>query len=317
VSRPTFQRTGPFWYYAPVLALGLLPWSLAAAARVPALLGGLRERLRPSAGRGLAFAAAAIVGFFSVSSSKLGGYVLPALPLIAILLARSAARAPERRAAWTLVPGLALASLAIAMVAAGLGPWHLAGRLRQGPAIEPSLDALLVRTGVVAALAGAALLVLSARPRGAAHGPAVLALFLPVLVFATTGPLAAYAEFHSARPLGAGLRAAGGDGARVAAVRCFPPGIDWYAGRIVPVVTADGGELTSTWVARNFDRLVADRAAGTWSPAEFESRLAAGEVDFVITRGREAPAAGAVAIAENRRFRLWRLAGAAARAEGR
>jgi hypothetical protein len=151
--------------------------------------------------------------------------------------------------------------------------------------VEPSIDALLWRAGFVSAGVGALLLWAAFRPDGASMAPAWLALYLPALVFAAAGPLAVYADGISSRPLAAAIRAAAGANARVVALRCFPPGIDWYAGRVVPVVTADGGELTSTWIARHHDRY-ATRAPGLLTPQEFESRRAAGTIDLVITRRR-------------------------------
>jgi 4-amino-4-deoxy-L-arabinose transferase-like glycosyltransferase len=146
LTRPTFQRTGPVWYYAPVLLLGLLPWSFVALARVPAWLRARRGGLPAASERGLDFAAVVIVAFFSLSKSKLGGYVLPVLPLLALRIARSARRAGERPATWSVAPGLALVGLGVALLAAGAGDLALAPRLRQPADLEPALDALLWRS---------------------------------------------------------------------------------------------------------------------------------------------------------------------------
>lgn len=87
---PEFQHIQPFWYYIPVLLLAFLPWSLALLTT--AWLGIFRY------GRGERFSSATLfflcwaifcVVFFSVSKSKLPGYILPAIPAIGLLLARS------------------------------------------------------------------------------------------------------------------------------------------------------------------------------------------------------------------------------------
>jgi len=80
-----FNNPQPFWFYVPVLAVGLLPWSLLSGA-------ALRRRAGAPSGtlstRSLMWIAAAVtVGFFSIPTSKLIGYVLPAVPPLAFLIA--------------------------------------------------------------------------------------------------------------------------------------------------------------------------------------------------------------------------------------
>ncbi len=92
-----FNNPQPFWFYLAVLPLLTLPWSLW----LPAVA---RRRLAPPAAalpalNGLwLWWVVAIVLFFSLPHSKLVGYVLPALPAWAALLAWAAA--PGRR--WPL-----------------------------------------------------------------------------------------------------------------------------------------------------------------------------------------------------------------------
>ncbi len=95
---PMFHHEQPFWFFAPVLLLGLLPWTF--------LLGGVvrdalraRQQARWAGSTGLFLACWGLfpVLFFSFSKSKLPGYVLPAIAPLALLLARSAARAIEER----------------------------------------------------------------------------------------------------------------------------------------------------------------------------------------------------------------------------
>src|SRR5262252_456338 len=177
LTRPTFQRTGPIWYYAPVLLLGLLPWSLVAIARAPQWIQGRSRWLVASPERGVGLAAAVLVLFFSLSKSKLGGYVLPVLPLLALLIARSAQRAAERRGTWSVVPGVLLVLLAAALLVLGLSDFALAPHLKQPPDLEPALDTLLLRAGAIASIVGLALLLLG-RARAVA-APWILALYVP------------------------------------------------------------------------------------------------------------------------------------------
>ncbi|MCD0502191.1 ArnT family glycosyltransferase [Bordetella petrii] len=80
-----FNNVQPFWFYLPVIVGLTLPWSLWGG-------GVLRKSFWASADpagvrRLMAVWAAVIIGFFSIPSSKLIGYVLPALPPVAVLLA--------------------------------------------------------------------------------------------------------------------------------------------------------------------------------------------------------------------------------------
>lgn len=83
----THERTNPWWYFGPVLLLGLFPWT-------GCLWGALRESLRGGWARRrenadawfLVTWAAFIFLFFSKSQSKLIPYILPVLPPLAVLI---------------------------------------------------------------------------------------------------------------------------------------------------------------------------------------------------------------------------------------
>ena len=87
---PEFQHIQPFWYYIPILLMAFAPWTLVLFWS--SLYGAFRylpER-RPSPTTILLFCWCTFCFvFFSISKSKLPGYVLPALPAIALLLART------------------------------------------------------------------------------------------------------------------------------------------------------------------------------------------------------------------------------------
>jgi 4-amino-4-deoxy-L-arabinose transferase-like glycosyltransferase len=89
---PEHHRPGPWWYFIVVLGLALIPW-------VVLLPGVLRRLPRARGGPGafeadrfLLLWAATILLFFSASSSKLPGYIIPALPALALLIGRDVAR---------------------------------------------------------------------------------------------------------------------------------------------------------------------------------------------------------------------------------
>ncbi len=101
---PVFQHVQPFWFFAPVIALGLLPWTL-----VLALVS--RDALRSWRARSWSRSPLWFLGcwavfpiiFFSLSKSKLPGYVLPSFPPLIVLCSRSiilSASNSRRRANW-------------------------------------------------------------------------------------------------------------------------------------------------------------------------------------------------------------------------
>ncbi len=168
--RPMEGHRGPAVYYLAALAVALFPWT--------GLLAGLRRR-RPAQRDPWLWAtfawAAGVLGFFSLSATKLPHYLLPALPALALLLAKSAdelaSRSGLRRAfAWT------TAGTGVLLLAAGA--WAL--RALDLPELAaPALPLL----ALVALLA---LLVPLVPWRGgvilAAACPAALALGLPPIL---------------------------------------------------------------------------------------------------------------------------------------
>ncbi len=92
-SSNLYHHPEPFWYYLPVTALALVPWTVViAVASVESIRVALRERQSREKDLELQFRIFAIcwliapVVFFSISQSKLPGYVLPAIPAGAVLL---------------------------------------------------------------------------------------------------------------------------------------------------------------------------------------------------------------------------------------
>jgi 4-amino-4-deoxy-L-arabinose transferase-like glycosyltransferase len=132
------EHNQPFWFFLPVLALGLLPWTPVYS------LAAWRERHT----RFLLVWAAVTVAFFSLSRDKLPGYVLPALPALAALggvgLARAAGRHP-----WALaVPAL---TLGLVPVAGAVLPEALNSGLRRAMSDARSpAPALLAVAGLAA-----------------------------------------------------------------------------------------------------------------------------------------------------------------------
>jgi 4-amino-4-deoxy-L-arabinose transferase-like glycosyltransferase len=95
-SSDLYHHRQPFWFYLPVTALALMPWAVfVMAAFVESVRVWWAERRSASAEPDLelqfrVFACCWLVvplAFFSISQSKLPGYILPAVPAGAVLLA--------------------------------------------------------------------------------------------------------------------------------------------------------------------------------------------------------------------------------------
>ena len=76
-----YSHGEPIYYYVPVLAAGMMPWTLMAP------FVSWRERMRSAPTRFCIVAAAVVVATFSLASAKLIPYILPAAAPIAVLLA--------------------------------------------------------------------------------------------------------------------------------------------------------------------------------------------------------------------------------------
>lgn len=128
------HRPGAWWYFLPILVLGMLPWIglLATALRpgdrsaAPSVNTGVDAR------RFLLTWCIVVFVFFSLSQSKLPFYILPVLPPLALLVALGLATLSGRQLAvrFALVVLLAMVMLAglpaIARLAAGKFPPELA-----------------------------------------------------------------------------------------------------------------------------------------------------------------------------------------------
>ena len=152
---PSADRQEPWWFFAVVLALGTLPWTLSVL-RVLALGWRRRADARQfDATQFLWIWALFICVFFSLSDSKLIPYILPALPALALLIGELRVDALRRDSGSAALLSLIVAAACIG--AALYAPRHLvaAGRngyflLLAGPLLK--ISALLASAALFALL---------------------------------------------------------------------------------------------------------------------------------------------------------------------
>ena len=130
---PEFQHVQPFWYYAPILLIAFLPWT--PAVLWSAFHGFSRaastRRVSPATLLLLSWSCFCIL-FFSISKSKLPGYILPAIPAIGLLLARSVAQlaeGQEKALRWLLVSFSGICAIAAPVLLALARPPHITNPL--------------------------------------------------------------------------------------------------------------------------------------------------------------------------------------------
>jgi len=120
-----FNVPQPMWYYLPVIAGGLLPWSALLLLLVRPSMGALRSRrLSPAAWRLAAWAVMPVL-FFTLSTGKQPRYIVPCLVPIGILIAREVWRRMPDRADRSLAIAGSLTGLSLAAIGAlayRLGP---------------------------------------------------------------------------------------------------------------------------------------------------------------------------------------------------
>jgi 4-amino-4-deoxy-L-arabinose transferase-like glycosyltransferase len=116
---PIERRSEPWWFFFPVLGVGILPW-LPQALRAATLPFGPRTHRPFDPVRLLWIWSVFVLAFFSSSNSKLIPYVLPAVPALALLCASPAATHGRRELA--IGAGLSLAAcMGILLYSGGIG----------------------------------------------------------------------------------------------------------------------------------------------------------------------------------------------------
>ncbi|MFM9436042.1 4-amino-4-deoxy-L-arabinose transferase-like glycosyltransferase [Janthinobacterium sp. CG_23.3] len=226
----THHREGAWYYFVPLLLVGVMPWltllphSLAAALRRAP--GAFQPKLL------LLVWAAFIVVFFSCSSSKLPGYIVPVFPALALLIALQLETASRRghMLCAALVALLGAAAL-VAVPLAIQGSQRPPAELLPLKAYEPWLLA-----AAFVLLAGGALALL--RARQARRDVTVLTLacagFLAThLILAGFEP---YGRLRAGVALLPQIRAELGPATTIYSVGTYEQALTFYLGRTVTLV---------------------------------------------------------------------------------
>ena len=250
----TFHRSEPFYFYLFIVAGTFFPWSLLLPE---AGVAAWRERwAKNRADRLCLLWSVVVVVFFSISQSKLPGYILSVTVASGILLARlfdAALANPDGRAARLV--GRATVAFAIVCLLLAVAVAVMAGtaqtRVLARPMRIPVADAeQLVRALVplAVAFAGFGVFGVVARCRRSVTLCFLcFALFLPLAANAGLGVIDVIFNAKSGRQIASRLSALPA-GTELACLECFPNGVPFYLRRTATLISRDGGELTSNYI---------------------------------------------------------------------
>jgi 4-amino-4-deoxy-L-arabinose transferase-like glycosyltransferase len=159
VFETDYSHSEAFYFYIPVLAIGLLPWSLL----VPFLTWRAAAVRNPARSFCLVAASVTVVAF-SCASAKLIPYVLPAVPPLAVLIAdglvslawpaaesRAALRVPDSRILLESGPMLALLGAGVIVAALEAAQFRTPYVMAARPALY-AIGAILVAGGAATTL---------------------------------------------------------------------------------------------------------------------------------------------------------------------
>jgi 4-amino-4-deoxy-L-arabinose transferase-like glycosyltransferase len=248
----SFHRAQPFYFYALIVAGLFLPWSLILPEA--AVAAWKNKKAMSSADRLCLTWAIVVVVFFSLSKSKLPGYILTATVACGILTARFFERAMENpgnkaariifRAA-AMLSALSFLAAIVVMVTSPLmsllaGPFGIS--VADAAALGHHFTASIILLIVLAALG------LLSRYRRDAGLCFLFFAICPLLVFTMNlGTAEVIFNAKSGRELSKTIPALP-PGTRLVFLECFPSDLPFYLERTVTVITKDGTELKSNYI---------------------------------------------------------------------
>lgn len=302
VTTDQFQRTGPLWYFLPILLAGVFPWVIAPWVR-PGSLFRLRRSV-PGAEIFLGIWLLVPLLLLSLSQSKRPQYMVPLVPAIALLAGRSLADPRSRRRAVRIAASI-LAALGVALLAARATLGDRLGRKQEIAASDIRQFALLF--GIVLLLAGIGGLWAAGRRLAG-----IVAISLPILALPLLSRSVALAVSNdrSARPLAEVLAPYVAERFAIVGLDTFVPSLPFYLGANVVLCAEDFAEMTSNSML-HFERRIVAADRGALLPADCWRRRIAEEVPlrsiFLLKAGRSSEIAaldgrGLVRLYESRRI---------------
>jgi 4-amino-4-deoxy-L-arabinose transferase-like glycosyltransferase len=263
-ATPIEHRTQPWWFFVPVLAVGVMGW-LPQAVRALSAVPGLRvPRGQFDALRLLWIWCVFVLVFFSISDSKLIPYILPAIPALALLCAGR--ERGDSRTALLMGALLSLAS-SVGVLAYASGVWSSAETWQLLDLIRPMLFCLCALLALGALLAAA--LTLRGRPLAA-----LIALSGAWFLASASFLVAANAaqSLYSAKDIALAVRRAtaepaGAPGVPVFAVQAYQQSLAFYLQR--PLILVDYRDEFDLGLSQDPERGIATlrQFAAVWQPS--------------------------------------------------
>lgn len=252
-STGKMHRAGALYYYIPVILAVFFPWSLLL---IELGIQGWRQRNNAlEADRLLAIFASMVILFFSISKSKLPGYILPAIVALGILVARAFDLALKKSdiALKQIIQRSTLFLIVITGLAGCLLIFYHFDILNLRQVLHlPEKSAAQVNLLLPSFLIALPLIFLIST--GAILSANTKAMFITfvltplILGIAGTASITEYAEQLSSRRLAQNIQALMPNGGKVVCYKCMPTGLPFYLHQNVIVVTSDGSELTGNYV---------------------------------------------------------------------
>ena len=265
VAGELFDRNAPPWFYLPILAFCFLPWILFLPGSIRRLKFGRAVRVDPDADHRLFLVASILapLAILSVAQSKIGYYLLPLAPPIALLSAISAAESWcsetalredrfRRNRAWKMAAAGLLCLVAGGVIAAASreDPAELNarwGRKNVGPMRVEKGRAFIAQLQREAPLAVAAAIATGAIVIGGAvllwRRRAVESLLaascaLALMELAAFSIASRLPQLHTARDLASKLKACVGPGEPIVLLEEYMTSLPFYLRRPVTIMDA-------------------------------------------------------------------------------
>jgi len=227
------SREGPIWYFLPYLLLGVCPW----------LIVSLRSLLKPAfkwapdkpgqfdAERFMWTFAVVTFCFFSMGQSKLPGYILPILPVIAVMAAGQIASGGRTGAdRWVML------FLGLFFLVGSLFIGHLASE-RYPVGQWLSYRPWIVGSGVSFLIAFAVMSLKKIQGLPAFAGASVMSLAAALLIVSGANSLA---ESRSSKVIADVIKASLPAGAPVFSFQYYPEAASFYLGKPITIVEYEG-----------------------------------------------------------------------------